>query len=65
MQGAEMPKILVLTPTNKSADVLVRRIMDVMGKDTSYSDWLVRFGGTGDEVIESSPVFRDKSFDIP
>lgn len=64
MQGAEMPKVLVLTPTNKSADVLVRRIMDVMGKDTSYSDWLVRFGGTGDEVIESSPVFRDKSFDI-
>ncbi len=64
MQGTEMPKVLVLTPTNKSADVLVRRIMDVMGKDTSYSDWLVRFGGTGDEVIESSPVFRDKSFDI-
>ena len=64
MQGIEMPKVLVLTPTNKSADVLVRRIMDVMGKDTSYNDWLVRFGGTGDEVIESSPVFRDKSFDI-
>ena len=64
MQGVEMPKVLVLTPTNKSADVLVRRIMDVMGKDTSYNDWLVRFGGTGDEVIESSPVFRDKSFDI-
>lgn len=64
MQGAEMPKVLVLTPTNKSADVLVRRIMDVMSKDTSYSDWLVRFGGTGDEVIENSPVFRDKSFDI-
>lgn len=64
MQKAEMLKILVLTPTNKSADVLVRRIMDVMGKDTSYSDWLVRFGGTGDEVIESSSVFRDKTFDI-
>lgn len=64
MQEEEMLKVLVLTPTNKSADVLVRRIMDVMGEDTSYSDWLVRFGGTGDEVIESSPVFRDKSFDI-
>ena len=64
MQGMEKPKVLVLTPTNKSADVLARRIMDVMGEDSSYSDWLVRFGGTGDEVIESSPVFRDKSFDI-
>ena len=64
MRGAELPKVLVLTPTNKSADVLARRIMDVMGEDTSYNDWLVRFGGTGDEVIEDSPIFRDKSFDI-
>lgn len=64
MQGSEIPKVLVLTPTNKSADVLVRRIMDVMGNDRSYEDWLVRFGGTGDEVIEGSSVFRDKSFDI-
>lgn len=64
MRGAEVPKVLVLTPTNKAADVLARRIMEVMGEDTSYNDWLVRFGGTGDEAIEASPVFRDKSFDI-
>lgn len=64
MQGGENPKVLVLTPTNKSADVLVRRIMDVMGQDTSYNDWLVRFGGTGDEIIEQSDVYRDKVFDI-
>lgn len=64
MRGSEIPKVLVLTPTNKSADVLARRIMDVMGADTSYNDWLVRFGGTGDEVIEESPIFRDKSYDI-
>ena len=64
MRGSELPKVLVLTPTNKSADVLARRIMDVMGADTSYNDWLVRFGGTGDEVIEESSIFRDKSFDI-
>lgn len=64
MHGAEMPKALVLTPTNKAADVLARRIMDVMGEDTSYDDWLVRFGGAGDETIESSGIFRDKSFDI-
>ncbi|WP_186430047.1 ATP-binding protein [Clostridium sp. BSD9I1] len=56
--------VLVLTPTNKAADVLVRRIMEVMDKDLSYNDWLVRFGGTGDELIEQSPVYRDKTFDI-
>ncbi|MDY4784097.1 AAA domain-containing protein [Pygmaiobacter massiliensis] len=64
MQGTDQLKVLVLTPTNKSADVLVRRIMDVMNGDTSYNDWLIRFGGTGDEVIEQSPVYRDKTFDI-
>ena len=64
IQGADQLKVLVLTPTNKSADVLVRRIMDVLKGDTSYNDWLIRFGGTGDEVIEQSPVYRDKTFDI-
>ena len=57
-------KVLVLTPTNKSADVLVRRIMEVSGNDHTYNRWLVRFGATGDEEIEQSPVFRDKTFDI-
>ena len=57
-------KVLVLTPTNKSADVLVRRIMEVSGTDHTYNRWLVRFGATGDEEIEQSPVFRDKTFDI-
>lgn len=57
-------KVLVLTPTNKSADVLVNRIIELSGNDTSYNQWLIRFGATGDEDIEQSPVFRDKSFDI-
>lgn len=57
-------KVLVLTPTNKAADVLVKRIMEVSGSDTSYANWLVRFGGTSDEEIEQSPIFRDKTFDI-
>jgi len=39
-----------LTPTNKAADVLVRRIMEVMDKDLPYFDWLLRFGCTGDEA---------------
>ncbi len=57
-------RVLVLTPTNKAADVLVRRIMEVSGDDYSYNKWLVRFGATGDEEIEQSPVYKDKSFDI-
>lgn len=64
MKNSRECKVLVLTPTNKSADVLVKRIMEVAGDDTSYNDWLVRFGATGDEEIEQSPVFREKTFDI-
>ena len=63
MQNNADCKVLVLTPTNKSADVLVSRIMEV-SKDKSYNKWLVRFGATSDEEIEQSPVFRDKTFDI-
>ncbi len=64
MKSTEELKILVLTPTNKSADVLVRRLMESMGADQSYMNWLVRFGATNDNVIEQSGVFRDKTFDI-
>ena len=64
MEKEQDLKVLVLTPTNKASDVLVRRIMEVMDNDVSYSEWLVRFGGTGDGVIEQSTVYRDKTFDI-
>jgi len=36
MQQKEDLKVLVLTPTNKSADVLVSRLMETMGSDTAY-----------------------------
>ena len=64
MKSAEELTILVLTPTNKSADVLVRRLMESMGEDQSYLNWLVRFGATNDTIVEQSGVFRDKTFDI-
>ena len=64
MQSPKELKVLVLTPTNKSADVLVRRIMEIMGADHGYLNWLVRFGGTNDSTIEQSGVFREKTFDI-
>ncbi|OMF66375.1 AAA domain-containing protein [Paenibacillus sp. FSL R5-0766] len=64
MREVENLKVLVLTPTNKAADVLVRRIMEIKDADHSYCDWLVRFGATNDSIIEQSGVFRDKNFDI-
>ncbi len=57
-------KVLVLAPTNKAADVLVRRIIEVSGEDLTYKKWLIRFGSTADEDIEESAIYKDKTFDI-
>lgn len=64
MRKREKFKVLVLTPTNKAADVLTTRIMDKMGSDKSFLNWLVRFGTSADERIEKEGVWRDRSFDI-
>ncbi len=64
MRDAEQTRILVLTPTNKAADVLTTRIMEKMGGDTSYRNWLIRFGTSTDERIEKAGVWWDRSFDI-
>lgn len=64
MSGTGLAKVLVLTPTNKAADVLTTRIMNKMGSDTSYRDWLVRFGTCADDRIEAAGVWRDRYFDI-
>ena len=65
MKGSEDRRVLVLAPTNKAADVLVMRIMDLVGRDNSCNDWLVRFGTTYNEVIEQSAIYRDRSFYLP
>lgn len=66
MQEENDLKFLVLTPTNKAADVLTKRIIREMEKqqDESYADWLVRFGITQDNDIQQSVVFKEKNFDI-
>jgi hypothetical protein len=64
MRGAQPTRVLVLTPTNKASDVLIARILDAMGTDTSNKEWLVRFGTSSDERIERAGVWRDRSFDI-
>ena len=62
MEKKSSCKVLVLTPTNKAADVLVNKIIEKAPK--FYEDWLVRFGSTGDEEIEQSSIFVEKDFDI-
>ncbi|MEX1027687.1 MAG: DEAD/DEAH box helicase [Candidatus Paceibacterota bacterium] len=64
MSGTKKARVLVLTPTNKAADVLTTCIMDAMDGNTSYLNWLVRFGTSADEHIEKAGVWRDRSFDI-
>ena len=64
MEKYEDQKILFLTPTNKSADVVINKIVEIYGDDTSYEDWLVRFGLTQDEKIDSMPIFKDKHVDV-
>ena len=64
MRGTEQARVLVLTPTNKAADVLTTRIIEKMSGDTSYLNWLVRFGTSSDERIDKAGVWRDRSFDI-
>lgn len=64
MKQDEMLKVLVLTPTNKAADILTKKIIEKMGDDESYAEWLLRFGNTFDESLEQTGITVDKSFDI-
>ena len=64
MSGSGQCRVLVLTPTNKAADVLVHRVMETAVGSRDYEKWLIRFGATGDEEIEQSPVFKEKDFNI-
>lgn len=50
-------RILVLTPTNKACDVIVRGIMKVA---ESYMAWLSRFVITDDHVIEDEGLVCDR-----
>lgn len=64
MKKEEDLKVLVLTPTNKSADVLTKRIIEKMGDDETYYHWLLRFGNTSDGELENRSIVVDKNFDI-
>lgn len=51
----EKSRVLVLTPTNKAADVLVQCILNNFQAFSDYPQWLIRFGQS--EIHENEPVF--------
>ena len=57
-------RVLVLTPTNKAADVLAKRLFDLSEDKEACKDWLVRFGSTNDESLEKDGIFKDKTIRI-
>lgn len=64
MQRPQNLKVLVLTPTNKAADILTQRIMQKMGADESVFSWLLRLGSSGNADLDDQSVVIDKNFDI-
>lgn len=57
-------KVLVLTPTNKAADVLAKRVFDIAKDKEQCTQWLIRFGSTNDEFLEENGIFKDKTTPI-
>lgn len=53
-------RILVLAPTNKACDVLVKKIMEI----TDSYTWLGRFVTTGEPEIEDNGVVCDRNSDL-
>ena len=51
-------KVLVLTPTNKAADVLTTKIISKVGED---DQWLVRYGATFSNDIIERDLLKDKA----
>lgn len=63
-QGATS-KILILTPTNKAADVLVKKILDLSDDETFPDGWLVRFGTSSDiELLDRGIVYDGNSLEF-
>ncbi len=56
MQNEPQAKILILTPTNKAADVVAHKIFTNSPTD---NDWLVRYGATFNEDLIQNEVLRD------
>ncbi len=59
--GEEALKILVLTPTNKAADVLCVKLLSILPEIPSS---LMRFGISLDDTVESAGLLKDSTFDF-
>ncbi len=53
-------KILVLTPTNKAADVITEKIIEKVGIDDAML-WLVRYGTTQSKVVFENDLMYDRN----
>ncbi|SIQ53052.1 AAA domain-containing protein [Pontibacter lucknowensis] len=63
IRGDEPKRILVLTPTNKAADVIVNRLREQSAEDDYVYSWLARFGfTTNTELLESGFVYDGNTF---
>lgn len=63
MESDNNSQVLVLTPTNKAADVLCEKIIEEQEevKKQVYLDWLTRFGITNSYEVEQSDIYtQDK-----
>ena len=56
MQNEPQAKILILTPTNKAADVIAHKIFN---NSTGDNDWLVRYGATFNQDLIQNDVLKD------
>ncbi|MCC7430372.1 AAA family ATPase [bacterium] len=56
MQNVPQAKILILTPTNKAADVVAHKIFTNSRDD---NDWLVRYGATFNEELIQNEILKD------
>lgn len=57
--------ILVLTPTNKAADVLTQKIIKICEESNIYySDWLIRFGSTLLDELQEKEVLKTAADDF-
>ncbi len=60
MTSKSNAKILFVTPTNKAADVLTTKIMDLNSASKTMKDWLWRYGTSVDERIDSEGILKGK-----
>lgn len=61
LEGDRPTKILVLTPTNKAADVLVMKLLEFL---PDIPESLMRFGVTNNDAIETAGLLKDSAFDF-